>query len=86
LDVLLVLPAWLAARDAEQVTRDYDAAKPTALVATKLDEATRRGGVLHGAAARELPIAYLCGGPRVPEDITDGTHEVLLSALFDEQA
>lgn len=86
LDVLLVLPAWLSGRDAEQVTRDYDAARPTGLVATKLDEATRRGGVLHGAAARELPFAYFCSGPRVPEDIHDGTQESLVSAIFDRQA
>lgn len=83
MDVLLVVPAWLGARDVEQVTRDYDAARPTAMTVTKLDEASRKGGVLHGAAARELPFAYLCSGPRVPEDITDATSEALLFALFD---
>jgi flagellar biosynthesis protein FlhF len=83
MDVLLVVPAWLGGRDVEQVTRDYDAARPTAMTVTKLDEANRKGGVLHGAAARELPFAYLCAGPRVPEDITDATSDALLGALFD---
>ncbi|HEX2731315.1 MAG TPA: flagellar biosynthesis protein FlhF [Polyangiaceae bacterium] len=83
MDVLLVLPAWLTGRDVEQVTRDYDAARPTALTVTKLDEANRKGGVLHGAAARELPFAYLCSGPRVPEDITDATSDALLDAIFE---
>jgi flagellar biosynthesis protein FlhF len=83
MDVLLVVPAWLGGRDVEQVTRDYDAARPTALTVTKLDEASRKGGVLHGAAARELPFAYFCSGPRVPEDITDATSDTLLGALFD---
>jgi flagellar biosynthesis protein FlhF len=83
LDTLLVLPSWLRALDVEQVTRDYDAARPTGLVATKLDEASRTGGVLHGSAIRELPFTYLCNGPRVPEDIFDATHDTLLSAVFD---
>lgn len=83
MDVLLVLPAWLGARDVEQVTRDYDAARPTALAVTKLDEASRKGGALHAAAARELPFAYLCAGPRVPEDITDASFEALFAALFE---
>lgn len=82
LNTLLVLPAWLRAHDAERVTRDYDGAAPTALVTTKLDETNRIGGVLHGAALRDLPIAYLCNGPRVPEDLMDATSETLLAALF----
>ena len=69
----------------EEVTRSYDGAKPTALVATKLDEAGRVGGLLHGAAARDLPFAYFCDGPKVPEDITDATSDALLSAIFDRQ-
>ncbi len=83
LDTLLVLPAWLRASDVEQVTRDYDAAHPTGLVATKLDETNRAGGVLHGAAIRQLPFTYICNGPRVPEDILDATDETLIAAIFD---
>ncbi len=83
LDTLLVLPAWLRAHDVESVTRDYDGARPTGLVATKLDEANRAGGVLHSAAVRDLPFTYLCNGPRVPEDISDATHDALVSAVFD---
>jgi flagellar biosynthesis protein FlhF len=83
LDTLLVLPAWLRAHDVESVTKDYDRARPTGLVATKLDEANKTGGVLHGAAIRDLPFAYLCNGPRVPEDISDATHDALTSAVFD---
>lgn len=83
LDTLLVLPAWMRAHDVEQLTRDYDPAHPTGLVATKVDEASRVGGVLHSAAVRGLPFTYICDGPRVPEDIHDATDETLLAAIFD---
>src|SRR5258708_5582108 len=37
-EVLLVLPAWFRATDAERVIAGYSSPKPTALVLTKLDE------------------------------------------------
>lgn len=81
-DTLLVLPAWLRASDAERVTTEYELAKPSALVVTKVDEAYRSGGMLHAAALRELPICYICNGPRVPEDISDASSDALVSAVF----
>jgi flagellar biosynthesis protein FlhF len=47
----------------------FEAAGPTALLVTKLDEAAALGGVLSLAIARHLPIAYLSDGQRVPEDL-----------------
>jgi flagellar biosynthesis protein FlhF len=44
-------------------------ANPEALIVTKLDEATALGGVLSLAIRAGLPIAYLCDGQRVPEDL-----------------
>jgi flagellar biosynthesis GTPase FlhF len=36
--------------------------------------------------SRDLPISYLCNGPRVPEDIQDASVEATLSALFTTDA
>lgn len=47
----------------------FEAAEPTALIVTKLDEAAALGGVLSLAIGSELPIAYLSDGQRVPEDL-----------------
>jgi flagellar biosynthesis protein FlhF len=47
----------------------FEAAEPTALLVTKLDEAAALGGVLSLAIVRNLPIAYLSDGQRVPEDL-----------------
>jgi flagellar biosynthesis protein FlhF len=47
----------------------FKAAKPEALIITKLDEAVGLGGVLSLAISNHLPVAYLSDGQRVPEDL-----------------
>jgi flagellar biosynthesis protein FlhF len=47
----------------------FRAAKPEALIVTKLDEAVALGGVLSLAISSNLPVAYLSDGQRVPEDL-----------------
>jgi flagellar biosynthesis protein FlhF len=47
----------------------FEAAKPEALIVTKLDEAVALGGVLSLAIRHALPVAYLSDGQRVPEDL-----------------
>lgn len=85
-DVLLVLPAWLRARDAERALATYASPPITGVVITKLDETDQVGGVMHAPMGSELPITYLCNGARVPEDIQDAAVEKVLDAIFPEQA
>ncbi len=85
-EVLLVLPAWLRARDAERVAATYAAPKITGVVITKLDETDQVGGVMHASISGSLPVAYLCNGARVPEDIHDAVVDQVLDAIFPEQA
>jgi flagellar biosynthesis protein FlhF len=47
----------------------FQAARPEALIVTKLDEAVALGGVLSLAIGSGLPVAYLSDGQRVPEDL-----------------
>lgn len=47
----------------------FQAAKPKALIITKLDEATSLGPVLSLAIRSGLPVAYVSDGQRVPEDL-----------------
>lgn len=86
LHVLLVLPAWLRAHDAEQVAERYRQLGTTGVVLSKLDETTLRGGVLHATLPTGLPIAYLCDGPRVPEDVCDATMDAVLTAVFPSES
>jgi flagellar biosynthesis protein FlhF len=81
-EILLVLPAWLRAVDAERLAAGYADPKPTALVVTKLDETNEIGGVLHAALPGSTPVAYLCNGPRVPEDIRDAAVGTVVDAVL----
>jgi flagellar biosynthesis protein FlhF len=86
LHVLLVLPAWLRARDAELLVRNYSDARPTGAVFTKTDETVQQGGVLQAVLTSDLPITYTCNGPRVPEDIRDASPEIILKGLLKADA
>ena len=81
-EVFLVLPAWLRAVDAERLSTAYANPRPTALVVTKLDETNEIGGVLHAALPGSTPVAYLCDGPRVPEDIRDAAVSIVVDAVL----
>jgi flagellar biosynthesis protein FlhF len=82
LNVLVVLPAFLKATDTEQVIRTYTDVNPSAAVVTKLDETQELGGVTQAILEGELPIAYTCQGPRVPEDIREGDIEFLIQCIL----
>ncbi|HEY2407731.1 MAG TPA: flagellar biosynthesis protein FlhF [Polyangiaceae bacterium] len=85
-NVMLVLPAWLRASDVGRVLELYDDPMPTDVVVTKLDETYQVGGVLHAALPKQLPFAFLCNGPRVPEDILDATVDGVLDAIFSSES
>lgn len=86
LHTLLVLPAWLRNSDVANMCALYDQPAPTELVVTKLDETRRPGGVLHAAIVRQLPFAYLCDGPRVPEDLADASLDALGRWFFPSES
>jgi flagellar biosynthesis protein FlhF len=79
--VLLCLPASLRAIDAAKLARDFAVCKPTALVITKLDETAAPAGIVHAAAAARLPVALLAHGPRVPEDLSTASPELVFERL-----
>jgi flagellar biosynthesis protein FlhF len=83
--VLLAVPAAIRARDASFVASSFATSAATALCITKLDETNCPAGILHMTAATGLPIAVLCNGPRVPEDITQATHGRIVSAIVQKR-
>jgi flagellar biosynthesis protein FlhF len=83
---LLVLPAWLRASDVNRIGDLYEVPAPTEVVITKLDETVEAGGVLHAALPSNIPIAYLCNGPRVPEDIREASVEAVVDAVLPAEA
>jgi flagellar biosynthesis protein FlhF len=79
--VLLCLDASLRFADATELCQRYAGCNPTAIAVTKLDMTSAPGGLVHGSATTELPIALLCNGQRVPEDIAPATAGRILDYL-----
>jgi flagellar biosynthesis protein FlhF len=75
--VLLCVPAAIRANDAARVGRRYSPVTPTSVVVTKTDETETPAGIVHVSWATKLPIAVICNGQRVPEDIAPATVDAL---------
>jgi len=67
--VLLALPAQGEGHALEEIVRSFASVKPAACILTKVDEAASLGAVISTTLRHTLPIAYLCTGQRVPEDL-----------------
>jgi flagellar biosynthesis protein FlhF len=67
--ILLALPAHGEAHALAAAVQSFSSLKPGACILTKIDEAASLGAVLSTTLRHRLPIAYLCNGQRVPEDL-----------------
>jgi flagellar biosynthesis protein FlhF len=67
--VMLALPATGEAHALEEIVRAFARVSPAACILTKLDEAASLGAVISTALRHQMPVAYLCDGQRVPEDL-----------------
>jgi len=67
--VLLAVPAGGELRALGEIIAAYSRVAPHACVLTKIDEAASLGGSLSVTLRSSLPIAWLCNGQRVPEDL-----------------
>jgi len=68
-EVHLVLSGVASARVLQQTAERFAAVGTTALVVTKLDEATSFGNLLPVLRSSRLPLSYLTNGQNVPDDI-----------------
>jgi flagellar biosynthesis protein FlhF len=67
--VMLALPAQGEGNALEEIVRSFAKLAPAACILTKVDEAASLGAVISTTLRHKLPIAYLCTGQRVPEDL-----------------
>lgn len=68
-EVHLVLSSTSSARALVETARQFQSVGITALLLTKLDEASALGHVFSVLRASRLPVSYLTNGQNVPEDI-----------------
>ena len=75
---VLVMSSTSQAGLAEEVVAAFGQVPLHAAIVTKTDEAISLGPVLSGVLRARLPIAYICNGQRVPEDIEAGSRTRLM--------
>jgi flagellar biosynthesis protein FlhF len=68
-EVHLVVSAVSGARSLTSIAERFAAVGVTAMLVTKLDEATGLGNLVSTARACQLPLSYLTDGQNVPDDI-----------------
>jgi flagellar biosynthesis protein FlhF len=76
--VYLALSATTKASDTEEILRQYAPFGYRAVILTKLDETMRIGNVLSCLARQKTPVAYICDGQGVPQDLEEARHVRLL--------
>jgi len=69
LESALVLPANSQAGAIDEAVKRFAPANPSCCLLTKVDEAASLGGALSVLIRARLPLAYVSGGQRVPEDL-----------------
>ena len=80
-EVMLCMPASIRAADAVRVVGIFAPLAPTSVCVTKLDETESPSGLVHGPWAARRPLAVICNGPRVPEDVAPASLDALMDAL-----
>jgi flagellar biosynthesis protein FlhF len=86
LETHLVLSATTRVSDMESAIRRWDRFHPRNLILTHLDDADTYGECLGAAMKHRLPISFLCGGQKIPEDLEPATKGKLLQLLLGAQA
>jgi len=71
--VYLALAATTKASDTEEILRQFEPFGYRAIILTKLDETMRIGNIVSCLARHRKPVAYLCDGQGVPQDLEEAT-------------
>jgi flagellar biosynthesis protein FlhF len=69
IEVALVMSASAQAETLERALQRYRVLRPSSCVLTRLDESASLGPALSMLLRSRLPLAWLCHGPRIPDDI-----------------
>ncbi len=69
--VHLVLPATMKPADLRRAAERFRPLRPDRLVFTRLDETASPGSAVAEAIRSGIPVSFLSGGPRIPEDLEE---------------
>jgi flagellar biosynthesis protein FlhF len=85
LDVHLVVPGYMKARDLRLCIERYAPFRPSKLLVTKMDETHSFGSIFSEAARAGLRLSFAAHGPGIPQDIRPVSSEDLLSLALERQ-
>jgi flagellar biosynthesis protein FlhF len=71
--VYLALAATTKASDTEEILRQFAPFGFRSVILTKLDETMRIGNIVSSLARHRKPVAYLCDGQGVPQDLEEAS-------------
>lgn len=80
--VHLVLPATMRARDLRELVRRWAIFRPDHLIFTRLDETAAYGGCVAAALESSKPLSWLSTGQDIPEDLERASPDRLFGALL----
>lgn len=80
-EVHLVVPAHMSPSAARMVLRHLDLVTPSHVLLSKVDELPDIGDAVSCLMTFDLPFRWLCGGQRVPQDLSDGSELLELLGL-----
>jgi flagellar biosynthesis protein FlhF len=78
----LAIQATTHPLDASASIKKYEMYGADCLAVTKMDETMRPGSLIQTIAESGLPLAYICAGQRVPEDLQIGCVESLTNQIL----
>ncbi|HEY6452245.1 MAG TPA: hypothetical protein VIX87_06570, partial [Steroidobacteraceae bacterium] len=82
LQLMLVLPASAQSGVVEEAVANFGPEVSHCCALTRLDEAVSLGGTLSALARTQLPIAYVCDGPAIPDDLRPARpHQLVVRAI-----
>lgn len=81
----LAIQATTHPMDTSAAIKKYEMYGADCLAVTKVDETMRPGSLIQTIAESNLPLAYLCAGQRVPEDLQIASVEALTNQILGAQ-
>jgi len=78
----LVLSATTKEKDLIATTEAFQEMNIHRLLFTKIDESCTYGNIINLLIRTNIPLSFLCGGRKVPDDIEAGSTEKLVELLF----
>ena len=84
-DVHLVVPGYMKARDLRLCIDKYARFRPAKLLVTKMDETDSFGSIFSEAARAGLKLSFAAYGPAIPQDIRAVSSEDLLSLALERE-